>query len=676
MLQTAWSFRPTYIPNGWGLTRTSRVMSSRFPFVGGTTNSLTIGINGTSTTYVPIRTALELAAWGATHDAWCYADRAVAQGYASINSFVAEVQAVGCLLQATTNSAAIDENTGPFALDIAGYPFESIFFNSNISPRPTLLSGVPRDPLLNRQDTPSYGPVYNTAHWNGKQALVDVQVAAGCTALQHDDPRAAAGFAGFTADRLENDLTSQTADYSAAAITGFPAWLAANTTAAQRTACGLPSDPTGLDYKAFLVTNFESFLKAGPGGNLQVDAAALDGHLFRTSVRTNANLRTHQSFWATYMRKAVADQIRDRATRSSVPMSLNMYAASPQDYMLWIGRLNPQPVTFVVTEIPPPYWDQISAYTVGSSDFHNARWLQCGRQSCQIAMSDMVGLFSVYEIKPTAPNQAPPRVLKQILRHSQMQVFAEGHLPIFPTDVYLANAGTRDQGTDVYNYRFWGAVADYKDVWDFITQNAQYVEGYEKLAAVHVVCSSSSFPFYEGATEAKFDALSARFGELFRRDIGFHMMVVGNNPGSPDEPPKRTVETNAPIIIRVQNDGDYGNYMGSVSGPKYRGWSTATLDEAMDYIPVRSTNDTVRAFARYNAQAGRVSVHLVNYAMNTDGTPKPETTILRWNRRYGSPVSVANVVRLGEAPGTVDMTPGYAQVTLREYAIVNFAVTP
>lgn len=674
MLQTALLFRPAYVPNAWGLTRTSRVMSSRFPFVGGTTSSLTIGTNGTSTTYVPIRTALELAAWDATHDAWCYADRAVAQGYASIKEFVDEVRAVGCRLQGTTNSAAIDETNGPFAIDLCGYPFESIFFQTNISPRPALLSGVPRDPLLNRQDTPSYGPVYNTTHWDGKAAAVAAQVAAGCTALQHDDPRAAAGFAGFTADRLENDLTSQICDYSTTALAGFPAWLSANTTAAQRTACGLPSDPTGLNYKDFLVANFESFLKSGPGGNLQVDPSALDGHLFRTSVRTNANLRTHQAYYASYMRKATADQIRDRANRAGVPMSLNMYAASPQDYMLWVGRMNPQPVTFVVTEIPPPYWDQISAYTVGSSDFHNARWLQCGRQSCQIAMSDMVGLFSVYEIKPTAPNQAPPRVLKQILRHSQMQTFAEGHLPIFPTDVYLANAGTRDQGTDVYNYRFWGAVADYKDVWDFITQNAQYVEGYEKLAAVHVVCSSSSFPFYEGATEAKFDALSARFGELFRRDIGFHMMVVGNNPGAPDEPPNRFVEANAPIIIRLQDDKDYGNYMGSVSGPKYRGWGAASLDEAMNYIPVRSTNETVRAFARYNAQAGRVSIHLINYGMNADGTPKPQTTTLIWNRAFGTPAGHATVVRQNEAAGTVDLSRGFGQISLLESAIVNFAV--
>lgn len=666
-LSLALAFTPQYAAVPASIWHGSTPISPRFPMPGGTRNGLTIGTNGATVSNVtPIRSALEAQQWGATAAVWSYTDRAASLGYASAAQFVGEFSALGIPMQATTNSYSADAVTGPFALDIAGYPFSS----GGTSPRPAPLTSPTS---LNRGTT--YLPWARANDPAGtrtpKLATIATQLSAGCQMLHMDDPRGIVSLAGFNAHIPQRDLTSQTADFSGTALAGFPAWLTANTTGAQRTAVGLPSDATGLSLLDWLEANHADVMHS-PG---QSNAALVDGYLFRISVSPRANLRTVMGWYGRYLQADQAAWLQQVRASAGVPLSLNLYAGTPQSYMSWTTRLTPQVWDFAISEVSPPYWSQISVHTVGSDAWINARWAQCAEQHMQMALADRVGLLCLCEHKPSAPNQAPPRVLRQMLRQSIMQTVMEGHVPVVPIDVFLTTGDARDQGTDFDGYRFWAPVAEYVDLFQFTRAHAALLRGYEKLAVVHVVASSDSYPFREGdaAARARYDAMSARLAEFWVRDAPYHLMTVGEAAGAQLETPNANIEAQAPLIVQVQEPGDYMSYAGRMGGRAYRRWSTAACDEAANYAPVRSLSPYIRATARYNATTRRVSVHLHNYAVNADGTPKPQTTVVRWNRAFGA-AGLASVVRLGEAPGAVDLSRGFGQVSLREYAIVNFAV--
>lgn len=666
-LALALSFAPVYAATPAYIKRSATPISPRFPMPGGTTNGLTIGTNGSTTTYVPIRSALEAAAWGASCAVWSYTDRAAALGYASASAFVGEFTALGIPIQATTSSQAVNASTGPFAKDLAGYDFSA----GGASPRPSPLTS----PTINRAATGiTWAPANDTTNTRTpKLATIAAQLAAGASMLHMDDPRGMASFGGFRAHIAGRDLTSQAGDFSDTARAGFTTWLSANTTSAQRTAVGLPSSLAGFDIATWLETNYSSILHS-PG---QDTPAQVDAHLYRISISPTEALRTViLQYYARYQRDDQFAWLQQVKAAAGVPFSLNLYAATPMDYMTWTVRQSTQVFDFAISEVPPPYWPYIDGETVGSDAWMALRWPQCAEQHLQMAMADKVGLLCLCEHKPTSLTAAPARVVKQLLRQSIMQTVMEGHTPVVPADVYMTTGDVRDTSmVTVDGYRFWGSVADYGDLFAFIRANAALIDGYSKLAVVHVAACNDSWPFRDGdaAAVARYDEKNARLAELWTRDIPYHLLTVGEASGTLPEAPGAAAELNAPLIIQIQDPGDYMSYAGRMAGRNYRRWSTGACDEALAYAPVRSLSPYIRATARYNAAAGRVSVHLHNYSVNSDGTPKPQTTVVRWNPAFGTP-GVASVVRLGEAPGTVDLSRGYGQVTLREYAILNFAV--
>lgn len=659
----AMAFAPVYAAPPASIYHGCTPISPRFPMPGGTTNGLTVGTNGSTTTYVPIRSAIEAQQWGATVAVWSYIDRAQALGYSSAAQLVGEFAAAGIPMQATTNAQPADTSAGPFALDIAGYEFKQ----SVASPRPAPLTS----PTATGRGTVNipWMPANSSTARTAKLAQIATQTAAGATLLHMDDPRGVVSLAGFNAHIPQRDLTSQTADFSSTALAGFPAWLTANTTSAQRTAVGLPSDPTGLNLLDWLEANHASVMhSAGQTNPLLVDA-----YLFRVSVSSNPSLRTVMRFYSEYLQDDQTAWLQTVKSTAGVPLSLNLYAASPLAYMSWTVRQPTQLFDFAISEVPPPYWTPLSAHTIGSLNWMAVRWTQCAEQHAQMAMADRAGLLCLCEHKPTAPSVAPARVVKQLLRQSIMQTVMEGHIPVVPIDVFMTTGDPRDQGVTTDLYRFWGSVADYGDLFAFIRANAHLLQGYDKLATVHLAGHNDSYPFRDGdaAAVARYDAISARLAELWLRDVPYHWLTVGEPTGTLPEVPPTLAETRAPLIIQVQEPGEYMSYTGRLSGPRCRRWSTQAANEAMGYSPVRSVSPYVRATARYNASARRVSVHLHNYAVNTDGTPAPQTTTLLWN--WGG-AGTAVVTRMGESGGTVDLSSGSASVSLTEYAIVNFAV--
>jgi hypothetical protein len=613
---------------------------------------------------VPERSVTEALAWGATVALWSYTDIAASYGYASPGAFVAEFTAAGIPIQGTTNTSAVSDITGPFMQDAGGSDWKA----GPAPDRPALNSGV-QDPLGSRVALSiSYMPANDPTNTQApKLAAIAAQVSAGVFGLQIDDPRGPAAYSGWKGIDSGHDLTGQGCDFSVTARAGFTIWLGANTTSAVRTAVGLPANLSGFDILAWLKTNKASIMF---GAN-QVSPTDVDNYLYRTSVSQDSSLRTIILQWmGQYLRDDNYSFLRQIRTQlAGAPFSLNLFNACPSEILSGIARQSPQIFDFAIAETQSPWWEDLSGYTVGSAQFFTVRAAQQALQKFNASVCDMAGLHAFFVHRPTSLTGAPARVVKQMLRQALLQTIADGHSPVIPVDVFMSSGGTKSQGVDVDGYRFWGSRADYKDVFDFILYVAPLIDNYEKLAAVHVVVHGDSFPFYDGAQGPIFNTIMSRMSELWKRDVDYHLMSVGASDGMLPQDPVRTVELAAPIIIRLQDDCDYYTHLGRLAGPKFRRWSTKAADEAMGHSSVRSTNPYVRATARYSA--GRVSVHLQNFAINSDGTPNPQTTTLLWN--WGKAGS-ASVTRIGESATSIDLSSGHADVSLAEYAVVNFAV--
>lgn len=667
-LALASSFAPTYAALPAYLSRSTVVISPRFPRDGTVTGvgGQTIGTDGATGTIIPERSALEAQAWGASVALWSYTDSATALGFASQSAFIAEFASAGIQIQGTTNTRAVSSSIGPFMQDAGGSDW-----SAGSAPTRPLVGGNPQSPSASRITISiDYMPAADVTNTQTpKLATVASQMSSGCFGIHMDDPRAGAAYSHWPGITSLYDNVGQGADFSPTAITGFTAWLAANTTSAQRVALGLPSSTAGFDILAHLKTNYASIMFT-PG---QDNGTLVDNYRFRTTLSTNSTLRSIMVWHSRFLRDDHASYVQALRTQmAGAPLSFNAFNFSPMEMLSWIGRRSPQLWDFAVAETAPPYWVDLSSYSVGSASFNTARESQAARQKMNAAVCDMVGLRAYFEHKPTALNTAPARVVTQLMRQSIMQTLMDGATPVIPIDVFLTTNDEKSQGVSVDGFRYWGSRENFKDCFDFLKANASLIDSYEKLAVVHVAVHTDAWPFYAGTQGPKFYILMDRLAELWRRDVDYHFLPVGSVDGLLPTDPVRAIETTAPIIIRLQDDADYYAHLGRLSGPKCRKWSTKVADEAMGFSPVRSTNPYVRASARYNAAAGRVSVHLHNYAVNADGTPNPQTTTLLWS--WGG-AGVGEVVRLGESATSVNLVSGHGEVALTEYAIVNFSVT-
>lgn len=686
-INLAQSFAPIYAAVPAYLKRSAIAISPRFPRDGTVTGvgGQTIGINGSTGTIVPEASAVEAVAWGATVALWSYANLAPGLGFASSSAFVATFLAAGIPIQAATNTSAHNLSTGPFAVDLGGTSWTA----GSSGVRPTLVA-PPQSPVASRINiSVTLMPASDQAGTiTPKLGVISAAMAEGCFGLQLDDPRGAAGYSGWRGITSGYDLTSQGVDFSSTAIAGFALWLSVNTTSAERIVLNLPSSVAGFDIVAWLRTNHLAAMQANPN-TLQVDTAALDNYLFRTSLSSDSNRRdVILGLHNRYLRDSQIDFTQQlRTTLAGKPLSGNFWQASPCEFVSGFMRKTSGLFDFSIAETAPDYWGDLLPHTIGSDAWYAVRATQCARRHMNAVTYDISGMRAFVEHKPTAmaattpsgsgfpillASPASPRMVVQLLRQSIMQSVMEGATPVIPIDVFMTVNDSKSQGVTVDGYRYWGSRADYKSCFDFITGNASLIDGYEKCATVFLAVHSDSFPFQDGAPAARYAVMMARLAELWKRDVDYHWLPVGLSDGSLPQNPLRTVETTAPLVIRLQDDGDYYAHLGRLSGPKCRRWTTSAADEAMGHSPVRSTNPNVRVIARYNSAARRVSLHVQNYAINTDGTPSPQTTTLVWN--WARPAGPATVTRLGEPAATADLSGGAASLTLTEYAVVNFAV--
>lgn len=668
-LALALTFVPSYavLPAYMGLDAIA--ISPRFPRNGFLSAGPASGITGVAGRIIPPRSVVEAQQIGATVALWCYTDLASSNGYASAAQFVAEFQAAGIPIQTTTNNQPTDLDIGPFCKDAGGTDWKG----GVVPNRPALNIGSPSPALSRIELGNSFGPAADAGTKTAKLSTLAAQRAiSGIFGVQYDDPRATASFAGSMGITSTYDTSGQGCDFSPSALTGFTAWLEANTTSAERIAVGLPSSTSGFDFLVWLRAN-KAAIMFSPN---QVDPAAVDNHLFRTSVSADQSLRVIYLRWmGRFLREDHIAHFAGVKAQGGL-LSLNFYEGTPSEQMSWpVRRAGTAGLwDFAVSEIAGNYWADLSPHAVGSAAYFDVRMIHAGKHSLTMATHDMCGLRGFIENKPTSLTGAPPRVVVQTLRQSMIDIIARGGVSIAPLDIFMGIESGNRQGVDIEGYRYWAEQSSYVDIFSFVRANRTAIAGHEKLAVVHVAMHGDSFPFQDGGSAARYTTICGRLGALDLAGVPYHILPLGAATGVMPVEPKISVLTTAPLILRVQPRDEYFAQLGSLSGNNCREWSASAIREAQQYSPCRSTNPYVRAHARYNAATRRMSVHLVNYQVNSNGTPKSETTILRWNPAFGTPTGPVTVTRLGEAAGTVDLSQGFAQVTLREYAIVNFAV--
>lgn len=651
---------PTYVK------RSAVAISPRFPRDGVMAATPASGTTGSAGTIIPERSAVEAQAWGATLALWSYTDTAVAQGYASQAAFIAEFAAAGIPIGGSTNTRAASPSTGPFQQDLSGSNWSA---GSNPL-RPILISGTPQNPLYQRiATTIDYMPAGDsTVTWPAKSAIVAAQVADGTSAVHLDDPRGPTAYAGALGILSGWDITSQGCDFSATAISGFTTWLGANTTSGQRAALGLPASLTGFSIKTWLTTTYPAFCY-GAG---QVDPAAVDNYLFRTSISSSTTLRTVLLNWLNrYLQDDHATFVAAIKAASGVPLSFNFWNAAPSNYISWHAERGL--FDYAIAETAPAYWEDYVGTTVGSAEWLAVRLKHAARNKLNASTCDLYGLRAFFEHKPTAPNAAPAGVLVRMLRQTLLQTVADGYMPVVPIDVFMTTNDEKSQGVNVDGYRFWGGRSDYKTVFDFIKRIAPVIDDYEHIGSVGVFVASDSFPFHSGGSAAAFARVIDRLAELMKRDIGYHLIPVCDASGSKDRKPSLAQEAGLLGFLRVQDDADYFTDAGRLQQSNSYPASDAAYRKLSGLAICTSSDPFVRCTVRRNAATGRVAIHLLNFATTAAGDVVSKSTTLRFSQIYGA-VSAGTVYRIDGADEDASFVNNSITITVGEYAVIDCAV--
>lgn len=281
--------------------------------------------------------------------------------------------------------------------------------------------------------------------------------------IMHDDP-------GF-----QNQVIN-VGDFGTAAIAGFPTWLAANTTAPQRTADGL--DPAasilgGYDYKAVLVAWYTASGLSGP----------------TTSATHNSNRRTIQSgvnvgqatpgynLWRKYHRSLLRSyQTSLKAALGSATLAVNNFAPWPVTPNLSVGGF------FFNSAIKDGVLDQ--------ADYAVAEWSTAAALATPITWTQLAAEFAIHaaSVRAVGKQLTGPTVSldpiyhndakrKSFARQAASFIYALGcnAFPCWDSFIQLGNGKS---------WRAFVEPADYLGMWDFIAANPALYEGFEACSTV------------------------------------------------------------------------------------------------------------------------------------------------------------------------------------------------
>lgn len=291
--------------------------------------------------------------------------------------------------------------------------------------------------------------------------------------LMHDDPGA------------QNQVIN-VADFGAEAIAGFPTWLAANTTAPQRTADAL--DPAasilgGYDYKAVLVAWYTASGLSGPS----------------TSATHNSNRRTIQSganagqptpgynLWRKYHRSTT------RAYYVSLKTQLGVGG------VLAVNGFAPWPVTPNHSVGGFFFNSAIKDGVMDSADYIATEWTTAAGLDAPATWTLLAATFAIHanSVRAIGKMITGPQVsldpywhnkLKQksFLRQKLSYIYALGGscYPCWDSFLQRPNGKT---------WRTFMEPSEYNGMWEFIAANPSLYDGFENCPAVVLPINSDAF---------------------------------------------------------------------------------------------------------------------------------------------------------------------------------------
>lgn len=551
--------------------RSDRMFSSRVPrFAGDTVFG---GTSGTGNIVLSRNTLAEAQAWQTNRMCWTYFGGDVA----SVSSWIA----AGYQVQATIN-------TGPSSIstvlpsDWAGNAYSA---DSNpLRPAPFDIA------VSNRQRFSPHVPfatLCDPAEAARKRTEVETFISQGATSIQVDDPRDMMFFIRETVTHPEMEI-------------GFRAWLLANTTLAERSSQGLP-DPLPAGLVAWMTTDvtspFYSYFHTGLTNPLEIDAYRARVNFYRINNNDLASdwraWQVWNNWYGKYIRETVLAVYAELKTLG-VPVSGNNFRFDPSQTRNWsAGSFD---WNLYEVSVQPEY--------PGSLD---SRLTEVTRIWMGAICCDARGTRGCGTLLPAPPNAAPAGFVRDVLKQHIATLYATGINALAPWDIYMTAA----QGVSASNYRFMANPSDYTDLYSFVAQIANLLDGFEAVPDIGLSASMDQFPNFSITNEQpSYLRQIARLRQLL--DVGLTPKVYLFGSDWLQETPALTM----PYTASWSNAVEYGRNARLMRGMEnWNQVNPGALAAKFGRVSVTGSS-AVRAWLRSNGS--RQVIHLTNYAMSAD----------------------------------------------------------
>lgn len=468
--------------------------------------------------------------------------------------------------------------------------------------------------------------------------------------IMHDDP-------GF-----QNQVVN-VADFGTAAIAGFPTWLAANTTAPQRTADGLDASASilgGYDYKAVLVAWYTASGLSGPS----------------TSATHNSNRRTIQSgvnagqatpgynLWRKYHRSLLRSYMTSlKAALGANKLAVNHFCPWPVTPNLSVGGF------FFNSAIKDGVADQ--------ADYSVTEWSTAAALATPITWAQLSAEFAIHaaSVRAIGKMLTGPQVSldpiyhnatkqKSFLRQATSLINALGcsSCPCWDSFIQLGNGKA---------WRAFMEASDYGGMWDFIAANPSLYSGFESMATVVLPINADQFCRTTSGVWPRNQNLMDAVSSMLAAGTPFAFSPYSNL----DTSMARNQALEALACYSLSTSGQNTVLTSEVPVPD--NWaaaaSAAQLAAANKYWVSRVTGATgavgsVYAIPRVNTTTKQIAIHICNLQSTAAGAGVTETGLSLQFSHFGRGINTytATVHRPGSASQLLSVVrgPGYDSMAL------------
>lgn len=451
--------------------------------------------------------------------------------------------------------------------------------------------------------------------------------------IMHDDP-------GF-----QNQVIN-VGDFGAAAIAGFPTWLAANTTAPQRTADGLNAAASilgGYDYQAVLVAWYTTCGLSGPS----------------TSATHNANRRTVQSganagqaspgynLWRKYHRSLLRSyQTSLKAALGSAKLAVNNFAPWPVTPNLSVGGF------FFNSAIKDGVLDQ--------ADYAVTEWSTAAALATPITWAQLAAEFAIHaaSVRAVGKQLTGPTVSLDPIYHNDTKRKSFARQAVSFIYALGCNAfPCWDSYLQMGNGKGWRAFlepADYNGMWDFISANASLYSGFEAMAAVVLPIDSDQLVRTSSGVWPRNQNLMDAVLSMMAAGTPFAFSPYSNL----DSAMSRNQALEALACYSLSTTGQ--NTVLATEVPVPNNWavaaSAAQMAQANKWWVSRITGRTgavgdVYAIPRVNLAGNQIAIHICNLQSTAGGAGVTETGLTLQISQFarGTNAYTATIYRPGSA---------------------------